>query len=203
MAKRIKKQVAADEVRDGKSLTTRGKAIRAQADSVASRKTKVKTKLADKKQAGKEKAAKEKLAKRKKATADKLVDKKAKIKKSGAKKLETKVGRATKNATKKKKAADTATPLGKGREQDEKRRSKKRADRVVKSSANIEKTKEKSIKQTQSRLKRATSVAASKGSIFDKVAKGSIKRSKKQQGRNIARAKGGTWAQRHSGKWKL
>ena len=45
MAKRTKKQVAADEVRDGKSLTTRGKAIRAQADSVASRKTKVKTKL--------------------------------------------------------------------------------------------------------------------------------------------------------------
>tara|TARA_R110000822_G_scaffold70354_1_gene170249 strand:+ start:79 stop:690 length:612 start_codon:yes stop_codon:yes gene_type:complete len=202
MAKKTKKQVAAEEVRDGKSLTTRGKSIRSQADSVAARKAKVKNKLADQKQAAKEKAAKERLAKRKKDTADKLADKKAKIKKSGAKRLETKVGRATKKAAKKKKAADTATPLGKGREQDEARRSKKRADRVVKSSAKVGETREKSIAQTQSRIKRATSVAASKGSIFDKVAKGSIKRSKKQQGRKIARAKGDTWAQRHSGKWQ-
>lgn len=203
MAKRTEKQVAADEVRDGKSLTTRGKSVRAQADSVASRKTKVKTKLANKKQAAKEKAAKEKLAKRKKATADKLATKKEKIKKSGAKRLETKVGRATKKAAKRKKSADTATPLGKGRKQDQERKSKNREARVVKSTANIGKTREKSIKQTQNRIKRATSVAASKGSIFAKVAKGSIKRSKKQQGRKIARAKGGTWAQRHSGKWKL
>ena len=198
MAKRTKEQIAADEVRDGKSLTTRGKAIRAQADAVAARKAKVKTKLANQKQAAKEKAAKEKLAKRKKATADKLADKKAKIKKSGAKKLETKVGRAKKRLSKKIDKTDKDVE----RETENTRGGKKREEKYVKAKKTVSKVREKSIKQTQSRIKRATSVAASKGSIFDKVAKGSIKRSKKQQGRKIARAKGDTWAQRHSGKWK-